>query len=441
MLFPNLYMKIYQLGVQHTDDDILRKINRGCYTDDTIRALRLLKDSCFKVDIHLMPNLPGSTIAKDEYMFQRMLTDSDLQADQWKIYPCETVPWTVIKKWYEEGKYKPYSENELLELLIRVKRYVHPWIRLNRVIRDIPAQYIIAGLQNTSLRQVIQLRMEERGFSCKCIRCREVGVDRPPSEDVELVTRSYLASGGIEYFISVESKDHTIILGFLRLRINSSVDSTVMQIETNNGCAHYDRDVLYIRGPQQRLTEASRKRKQLRRRVRSKSPALTKEKTRKLNDFENNEETCSLSPFTELNGAALIRELHVYGQLISTCSNDTINKAQHVQHTGIGKSLMREAERISLEKHGAKKIVVISGVGVRDFYRKLEYNVCSESGGFMMIKVLKDSYILSWRRSARKILQNPRSKVLWKCIFFTLILYTMTAGGIKVMLNHLIEAT
>lgn len=37
-----------QLGVQHSDDDILRKINRGCTTEDTIRALRLLKDTCYK---------------------------------------------------------------------------------------------------------------------------------------------------------------------------------------------------------------------------------------------------------------------------------------------------------------------------------------------------------------------------------------------------------
>jgi histone acetyltransferase (RNA polymerase elongator complex component) len=59
---------------------------------------------------------------------------------KWKIYPCETTPWTVIKKWYDEGKYIPYDEPTLLKLLIRVKAKVHPWIRLNRVIRDIPTQ-------------------------------------------------------------------------------------------------------------------------------------------------------------------------------------------------------------------------------------------------------------------------------------------------------------
>ena len=45
-----------QLGVQHTDDKILRKINRGCTNADTERALRLLKDACYKADTRLMPS-------------------------------------------------------------------------------------------------------------------------------------------------------------------------------------------------------------------------------------------------------------------------------------------------------------------------------------------------------------------------------------------------
>ena len=119
-----------QLGVQHTDDTVLKKINRGCYTADTIAALALLKDACYKVDIHLMPNLPGSSIAIDTAMFERVLYDEHLQADQWKIYPCEIVPWTVIKKWHDEGSYHPYGEEELSEVLAVCKRQVR-WSTLN----------------------------------------------------------------------------------------------------------------------------------------------------------------------------------------------------------------------------------------------------------------------------------------------------------------------
>lgn len=57
-----------QLGVQHVDKDILQYVNRGCYTEDAINAIRLLKDSCYKVDIHLMPDLPSSSPEKDRSM-------------------------------------------------------------------------------------------------------------------------------------------------------------------------------------------------------------------------------------------------------------------------------------------------------------------------------------------------------------------------------------
>ena len=72
-----------QLGLQHTSDDVLRNINRGCNKADAARAIALLKDAAFKVDVHLMPNLPGSSPSADREMFQEMLDDPLMQADQW----------------------------------------------------------------------------------------------------------------------------------------------------------------------------------------------------------------------------------------------------------------------------------------------------------------------------------------------------------------------
>ena len=57
-----------------------------------MRAIALLKNACYKLDVHLMPNLPGSSVAQDRAMFGRMLSEEALQADQWKIYPCEVTP-------------------------------------------------------------------------------------------------------------------------------------------------------------------------------------------------------------------------------------------------------------------------------------------------------------------------------------------------------------
>ena len=73
-------------------------------------------------------------------MFERMLRDEAMQADQWKIYPTQVVPWTKIKQWYEAGSYVPYAFDHMYELLVQAKSRVHPWIRLNRVVRDIPIQ-------------------------------------------------------------------------------------------------------------------------------------------------------------------------------------------------------------------------------------------------------------------------------------------------------------
>jgi ELP3 family radical SAM enzyme/protein acetyltransferase len=302
-----------QIGVQHTHDEVLEKINRGHGVAEVKEALRLLKDNCFKVDIHLMPNLPGSTPERDEAMFEEVLSDPDLQADQWKIYPCSVVPWTLIEKWHAEGKYLPYSDSILTELLLKIKPRVHPWIRLNRVVRDIPNQYISGGCAVTNLRQLLQIELARRGTRCHCMRCREIR-DGPCEGPIELMVRRYKASGGVEYFISFESYELDRDLpkgapkgqgglrlhGFLRLRIPS-------------------------RGSQ-----------------------------------------C----LPELKGCALIRELHVYGKLTKVGQSSSATEAP--QHSGLGAKMVAEAERLAV-KHGYYRVAVISGVGVRRYYEQHGY--------------------------------------------------------------------
>ncbi|EER00630.1 conserved hypothetical protein [Perkinsus marinus ATCC 50983] len=124
-----------------------------------------------------MPDLPTSDPEKDREMFQFVLETPHLQADHWKIYPCEVTPFSTIERWYSEGSYIPYTEKNpklLVDLLVWTKARVHPWIRLNRVIRDIPEVSIIAGNQNTNLRQMIFKDLAKQGKYCRCIRCREV---------------------------------------------------------------------------------------------------------------------------------------------------------------------------------------------------------------------------------------------------------------------------
>jgi ELP3 family radical SAM enzyme/protein acetyltransferase len=323
-----------QLGNQHINNDILKGVNRGCYKEDSERALKILKDACYKVDGHWMPDLPGSTPEEDAKMFNYLIKSDTLQFDQWKVYPTSTVPWTKIKKWYDEGKYMPYTEKNpesLINVLLDMKKKIPPWIRLNRVVRDIPntaidgTKYIYAGNKVTNLRQVLHSRLEKQGEFCRCIRCREVKKNLLMVKYARCIVRKYMSSGGYEYFISIESGNHEdsyfnyqdkkwynnykeepgIIYGFLRLRI-----------------PHKD---LYYK-----------------------------------NKY-----------FPELEGCSLVRELHVYGQVASSKNKNEKNKAQHL---GFGRELMRKAEKISY-KRNCKKIAVISGIGVRNYYRMLGYKL------------------------------------------------------------------
>ncbi|XP_068792869.1 elongator complex protein 3 [Struthio camelus] len=70
-------------------------------------------------------------------------------------------------------------------------------------------------------------------------------------------------------------------------------------------------------------------------------------------------------------GVSIVRELHVYGSVVPVSSRDP----SKFQHQGFGMLLMEEAERIAREEHGSWKIAVISGVGTRNYYRKIGYEL------------------------------------------------------------------
>lgn len=289
-----------QMGIQHTDNYILKKINRQATIEDAKNAIKLLKDNCFKIDGHLMLDLPFSSPEKDIHMIDKMLYDPDLQLDQWKIYPCATVPWTVIKKWHDEGKYKPYGadSNKLINVISHAKINIHPWIRINRVIRDIPNIYIQGGNNDTGLRSKLS------HINCQCIRCREVKDKNTKPAKINILT--YNSSGAKEFFIQFISQPNNTLHGFLRLRIpNKNTQTNII--------------------------------------------------------------------FKELENAALIRELHVYGKINSN-DNTQFGSKGVAQHKGYGKKLIKEAEHIA-KIHGFNKIAVISGVGVRKYYQKLGYKL------------------------------------------------------------------
>ncbi|MFZ4648820.1 MAG: elongator complex protein 3 [Patescibacteria group bacterium] len=288
-----------EIGVQAVDDEILKKNKRGHLVEAIARGTELLRNFGFKITYHIMPALPGSTPKRDLEMFEELFSDSRFQPDQIKFYPTVVTAGSLLYRWWKKGLYKPYSDEELKNLIIACKKIVPRYVRIIRLIRDIPGESIIAGNKITNLRQIVQ----QEGVVCNCIRCREAHQEIPNLKNIKINIEKYQAGKGVEYFISADSLDGKILFGFCRLSINNS------------------------------------------------------------------------SPISK----ALVRELHVYGELVP------IGSISKIQHTGLGKILLGEAEKIS-KKNKAENISVISGIGARNYYRKLGYRLGKGKSSSYLIK-------------------------------------------------------
>tara|TARA_B110000208_G_scaffold101451_1_gene126405 strand:+ start:277 stop:2211 length:1935 start_codon:yes stop_codon:yes gene_type:complete len=323
-LFREIGVTRVQIGFQSTKDSILQKINRQCTNEMNKFGLKILKQNGFKADIHIMFDLPGSSPEIDTEVVDEIVNDPDTQADQWKLYPTETTDFTVIKKWYDDGSYKPYAEDntdglacKLVDVLSHAMTIVPEYIRVNRVVRDIPHISIKGGLMRSNLRQLIKNKMDKAGIKCRDIREREVKHRNLDIKQVSLNNKIYLSSTGMEHFINYTTNNGDVLHGFIRLRLNNNF----------NGC------------------------------------------------------------LASLEGCALIRELHVYGQHKHIGNHSRLGS----QHKGLGTKLIYYAEKIA-KVNGFTKIAVISGTGVREYYKKKGYTVGKHG---YMYKSLKNNYLFT----------------------------------------------
>ena len=304
-----------ELGVQHTDDELLKRVNRGHGIKQSKKAIKLLKDYGFKIEIHIMTDLPGATPDGDMECYKKVLVDDpDLIPDYLKDYPCLDVSFTEIKTWKEDGRWTPYSEltpdaKHLKDVLIYRQQITPVYVRVNRIQRDFKhavekTKYL--GYSSSSIKshlaEIVRDEAENMGIYCQCIRCREVKDQSFKENEIVYLVKCFTASDAIEYFISAEviRPNRNLLLGFIRLRLSDSLKNSII---------------------------------------------------------------------SELKGkTAMIRELHVYGHVKPVGSL----KTDGAQHIGIGKELLRKAEHLAVF-HKYNKIAVISGIGVRDYYRKRGY--------------------------------------------------------------------
>ena len=210
-----------ELGVQIIDNDIYQLVNRGHTITDVIKATKSLKEAGIKVYYHWMPGLPSSNPEHDLDLSQQLFSDENFRPDGIKLYPTLVVAGTELERWYSDNRYKPYAMDDLVSLMINIKAMVPGYVRIPRVMRDIPTKFIVAGCKDLALRSAIKQRMKELDIRCNCIRCREYGHrlrDGWKIGEPHLKRMDYEASDGKEIFLSFEDDNETLF-GLLRLRI------------------------------------------------------------------------------------------------------------------------------------------------------------------------------------------------------------------------------
>ena len=282
-----------ELGVQIIDDEVYNLTNRGHTVADVIKSTQLLKDAGFKIGYHIMPGLPGSSLKKDMKLFMELFENQDFKPDQLKIYPLQIMKDTPLEVQYKNGEFQLYREEDLLNLVCKMKSVVPEYCRIMRVLRQFSPTTIRDGKIRTDIRVYLEKKMREMGLKCRCIRCREIGfVQKPITGKLELKILEYEASNGKEFFLSYERQDY--LLGLCRARIPYKPHRKEITTKT-----------------------------------------------------------------------LIVRELHVYGQQVSL--EDNLKKES--QHQGLGKKLMLRVEDIA-KNNNCDKMVVISGVGVKQYYRE-----------------------------------------------------------------------
>jgi elongator complex protein 3 len=299
-----------QLGYQSTDDSILERNRRGTTVAAARAATRLLRGAGFKVQGHWMPNLLGADPTRDAADFANLFADSELRPDELKIYPCALIESAELRSHHLRGEWRPYADQELVDLLVQTLVDVPRYCRVSRVIRDIPSHDIVEGNKQSNLREVATREAARRGLRIQDIRARQIARVLTPGESVAIATTEYPLNGGVEVFIEATT-DRDELLGFVRLHLPSM-------------------------------------------------PPLA-------------------AFAADLRDAALVRELHVYGQVARLGEHD----GEHAQHRGLGRELMARAEHRALVA-AHSRVAVIAAVGTREYYRRLGYR----DGEFFLVKEL-----------------------------------------------------
>ncbi|KAI0723843.1 histone acetyltransferase ELP3 [Cerioporus squamosus] len=300
-----------EIGVQSVYEDVARDTNRGHTVRAVTESFHLAKDAGFKVVAHMMPDLPNVGVERDLEQFKEYFENPAFRSDGLKIYPTLVIRGTGLYELWRTGRYKNYTPNVLVDVVARILALVPPWTRVYRVQRDIPLPLVTSGCENSGNLRELALN-RMKDFGAEC---RDVRFREVGIHEIHHKVRPES--------VELLRRDYTANGGW----------------ETFLSYEDPERDILIGLLRLRKCSDEGTFRPELVRR--------------------------------EEGGCSIVRELHVYGTAVPVHGRDPTK----FQHQGFGTLLMEEAERIAREEHGSVKLAVISGVGTRDYYRRLGYEL------------------------------------------------------------------
>ena len=331
-----LGVTIVELGLQSPLNEILDIVQRGHSAEISIKAIATLKNNGFHVHGQWMMDLPGSSKELEMKAIKEILS-SKFRCDQIKIYPHLAMPDTLTKKWLDDGIYKSWVENDwdgFIEVVSHLVSGVGKTTRIVRIQRDLPQKSDkypdgYTNNQPSDLEQIITKYIYTTGQTREDIHFHE-----PKNRFVNMKQLKYYVSieersDGQDIFISAES-------------------NTIINFETQE-----KRRIIwgYCR------------------------LAL-------INNFNIKQ-----IDFLKTKRFAMIRELKVNSNIVSVGEQIKVSG----QHSGIGSTMLKMAEKIAREK-GYEYITVTASVGTRGYYEKKHGYILDECGLMWKVNKINKNY-------------------------------------------------
>lgn len=225
-----------QMGIQSLDERILAANHRGIGVDRMQQAFEFARIFGFKTHAHFMTNLLGATPESDAADYRRMVEHPAFKPDEIKLYPCALVDGTGLVAHWRDGSWRPYTEQELVNLLAEDMLVTPPFTRISRMIRDISAHDIMTGNKKVNLRQLVDLELAKRAQLVQEIRSREIAFGAAANDELSLSEVAYETTNTHEVFLQWVAPGNRIA-GFLRLSMPNAdyIDAHVTALPIDAG--------------------------------------------------------------------------------------------------------------------------------------------------------------------------------------------------------------